>query len=135
MKISIAKIPAPDINPEALWSMSDVAFNKWRRENDYPRILSYFKREFSRFNEWQSSQNLTDDEIYEFGIGRFLRPEPAMYVYRHKAGVSPSTMFVPDDLDLSLRPLIVSKKKIIPYLTWARELKINVHPEVRDYRL
>ena len=82
-------IPAPAISPTTLWAMPPDKFNEWRRENDYPRILAFFKQRFAEFKDWQTSQQLSDAELFEFGLGRFIGPETQLFIYRLKKGVFP----------------------------------------------
>jgi hypothetical protein len=37
----------------ALWRMPPHEFNEWRRHNDLPQLLAFFKRELPHFEEWQ----------------------------------------------------------------------------------
>lgn len=45
----------------ALWQMPAHAFNEWRRANDLPELLAFFKQSLPHFDEWQSSHAITDD--------------------------------------------------------------------------
>lgn len=115
--------------------MSPEKFNEWRREHDYPRILVFFKQRFAQFQEWQTSQDLSDAELFEFGLGRFIRPESQLFIYRLKKGISPQAMLIAIDFNLQHRPDIEFKKRIVPYLTWAKNKGLKVHPEARDGKL
>lgn len=45
----------------ALWRMPPHEFNEWRRQNDLPQLLAFFKRELPHFEEWQRVHAITDD--------------------------------------------------------------------------
>jgi hypothetical protein len=36
-------------------------FDQWRRENDLPALLAFFKQVLPHFNEWQSANGITDE--------------------------------------------------------------------------
>ena len=42
--------------PQQLWQMSDVDFNNWRNQNDYPRIISFLKNKLPDFESWMEDQ-------------------------------------------------------------------------------
>ena len=43
MDINNKYIAAPIIDAKKLWEMNADDFNSWRKINDYPRIVSFFK--------------------------------------------------------------------------------------------
>lgn len=52
-------------NQEAkrLWSLPEPEFNAWRRANDLPRLLAFFREALPHFPEWLSTYAITDDEF------------------------------------------------------------------------
>ena len=50
-------------NKSALWEFSSEEFNQWRRINDLPKLLNYFREILPFFEEWQKEFHLTDDLI------------------------------------------------------------------------
>jgi hypothetical protein len=46
-----------------LWQMSKPAFNTWRRANDLPGLLEFFKGTLPRFSKWQAVYNITDTDV------------------------------------------------------------------------
>src|SRR6266516_5903580 len=74
------EIPAPDIDPSQLWSLSPDAFNAWRQQHDFPRVVAYLKT-FSGFNRWQAGGGASDAELIEFGPAVFLRPQRKGFVH------------------------------------------------------
>lgn len=48
-----------------LWSLPPEDFNEWRKKNDLPKLLSFFKDELPFFNEWLSTFNISDDDFYQ----------------------------------------------------------------------
>jgi hypothetical protein len=44
-----------------LWEMPRHEFDQWRRENDLPQLLAFFRQVLPHFNEWQSAYGVTDE--------------------------------------------------------------------------
>ena len=44
-----------------LWDLEPEAFNEYRRKNDLPRLLKYFKKELPYFEEWMDEYGITED--------------------------------------------------------------------------
>src|SRR5258705_322900 len=54
-------MPRPNARVHELWEMSARQFDQWRRENDLPELLAFFKNTLPHFEEWQSAQKIDDD--------------------------------------------------------------------------
>lgn len=58
-----------------MWQQSPSGFNNWRRKNDLPNLINFFKESLPHFEEWQQAFSCTDDVLLksnqtsEFFIG------------------------------------------------------------------
>lgn len=68
--------------PQQLWQMSDEEFNKWREQNDYPRIISFLKNKLPQFDEWMTDQKISDDLLKKYSPSTFLCEKPSYYLYK-----------------------------------------------------
>ncbi|WP_373496494.1 hypothetical protein [Aquiflexum sp.] len=68
----VDKYSYPDIDPRILLCMEPSAFNQWRREFDFPRIVSYLQENLYLFKTWQQEENILDEELIFFGPARFI---------------------------------------------------------------
>src|SRR5689334_5788401 len=50
----------PNADVTALWQMPAHEFDQWRRENDLPALLEFFKEVLPHFREWQSVFGISD---------------------------------------------------------------------------
>src|SRR4051812_24518736 len=72
----------PNESVHKLWEMPPIRFDQWRRENDLPELLGFFKTALPNFEEWQSVHKidnavfLTPTEPSKF----FLGDKPAFLV-------------------------------------------------------
>jgi hypothetical protein len=57
-------------NPDVarLWSLSKEEFNQWRRDNDLPGLLAFFRSTLPHFAEWLSEGSISDSAM-RFGSG------------------------------------------------------------------
>ncbi|MDD5026498.1 MAG: potassium channel family protein [Candidatus Peribacteraceae bacterium] len=61
-----------------IWQQTPEAFNDWRRKNDIPLLIGFFKEVLPHFEEWQTQFSVTDELILksnqtsEFFIGSGL---------------------------------------------------------------
>lgn len=123
----------------SLWMMSKDEFNKWRRENDIPKLLKYFKENMPLFKEWQI-ENAIDDSIFlssdrtsEFFIGseeRYLTTATGP----SESGQIETASFVTPKSRKALEKeyaqwgkeivfKVISSRSIYPYFYWLRKLK------------
>ncbi len=66
----------------ALWRMPQHEFNEWRRQNDLPQLLAFFKRELPHFDEWQQVHAITDDTfLTATKPSKFFRGDKTMYLW------------------------------------------------------
>lgn len=133
--MSNTPIPAPKIASQKLWAMSSEEFNSWRSAYDFPRIIEFFNADFKGFSDWQKEQRLTDGELCEFGIGRFIRPREAVYICTAKQKYSPRRYISYEQRIVRPEGSLAEVKKVLPYLRWAKLKKIRVHPESRHQDL
>ena len=64
---------APHIDKDKLWRMSYEEFNKWRIENDFPRILKFFQDRLAGFGEWQKEYGFSDKDIINDGLTHLFK--------------------------------------------------------------
>lgn len=63
-----------ELSPEDWLSWSDEAFNEWRREHDFPRIVNFLFQTLPYFSIWLSEQTgLTRQDLVFHGPARFIR--------------------------------------------------------------
>jgi len=72
---------APLIGAKALWAMRPDDFNRWRKENDYPRIISFFKEKLPLFKKWMDDQKISDEILIEYSPSSFLKEKGILYLY------------------------------------------------------
>jgi hypothetical protein len=54
-------------HPDELWKLSPDEFNKWRAENDLPRLFDFFKKSLPNFEQWLQE--------FDFNIEFFLKTQ------------------------------------------------------------
>lgn len=74
-------IKAPLIGAKSLWTMKPDDFNNWRKENDYPRIILFFKHKLPLFKEWMDDQKISDEILIEHSPSSFLHEKGLLYLY------------------------------------------------------
>lgn len=79
----------PNDRVHELWEMSRHEFDQWRRENDLPELLAFFKKALPHFEEWQSAHKI-DDSV-------FLAPTQPSKFFRGDKPVFLVSMIGPDD--------------------------------------
>lgn len=82
MPTPITKIPAPIIAPNELWQMNGDEFNEWRRNHDYPRIISFLKRRIEHFEDWMNDEGVNDDLLLRYSPAAFLKDESVLFLYQ-----------------------------------------------------
>lgn len=147
-------INADGRSPKEFWAMDAQQFNKWRKDNDYPRILDYFKNYLRGFSTWLSEFRITEGDLIEFGITNFLVMEELTFFTRTKADMK-SLLKVRDSEGketsfISMQKNIIGDKyksvtgsecEVIecksfrPYLLWAKDKHIQIHPQANDGRI
>lgn len=71
-------MPRPNEDVYRLWEMPRHEFDEWRRKNDLPELLAFFKQGLPHFGEWQSVHGVTDEVFLtatqpsKFFIGKSL---------------------------------------------------------------
>jgi hypothetical protein len=66
----------------ALWRMPAHEFNEWRRQNDLPQLLAFFKRELPHFEEWQRVHAITDETfLAATQPSKFFRGDKTMHLW------------------------------------------------------
>jgi hypothetical protein len=113
------------MNQNDLWKMSPEDFNKWRQDNDLPRLIEFFKEELPFFKEWLSDSDISDRDFClaphtgEWFIGK----EEVSFVEYTDDGVVKYDICQNFDSKfkfLSKHRAIVKKRitRFVPYLTW-----------------
>jgi uncharacterized protein YjbI with pentapeptide repeats len=74
-------MPRPNESIYELWEMEPEEFNQWRRDNDLPKLLEFFKEALPHFEEWQTV-NVIDDATFLAPTGqvRFLRGDGPVFL-------------------------------------------------------
>ncbi len=134
---------APRIKQEELWEMPPEQFNKWRDENDFTRILDYFKKRMFLFKDWQKEFNITDEDLIDLGISKLIsNGNTAKYliittdksgdIYRYD---SPVEFIVESVYGKPPKNLFTVKesKYFVPYFKWFRENKLYKKISFRPY--
>lgn len=127
-------MPNYALNPQQLWSLPFDAFNEWRRKNDLPDLLEYFKRTLPRFESWQSEFKIDDStflavdtpshffyghtKLYVHCGGKTFDPTPRPYISANTA----ETIYrgwTDEVVSASLR--IQWSRAFLPYFHWLRK--------------
>ncbi len=116
-------VHAPKVDARHLWQMNEKDFNDWRKEHDYPRIVSFLKRKLPEFEIWMDDQKVSDDLLIKHSPSTFLKEQSCIYLYnvldndkKEKDIISElkyavnETFFHQDS--------VKQKKDIIPYPVW-----------------
>ncbi len=135
--MDIDRIDAPKIEASVLWCMSPDEFNSWRREFDYPRIITFLKENVVCFSDWLKEQKITEQELLEFGPAVFLKENRDVKVYdlegingEQTRGIRPLDHSVGDVIFHEKK--VIAKKIIIPYFEWAKSNKRCIEARVRE---
>lgn len=128
---------APRVNAIDLWKMDSDEFNKWRDENDFPRILDYFKKGFFHFTTWQKSFDISDEELIYFGISKLISRDKKGYIIKTVNSQKEDYKYVSDieyrvgaeygDLPDYIYK-VVSCKEFISYYEWTKIKNYPVSP-------
>lgn len=121
----------PRRNPQEFWDMRADEFNKWRRENDFPRILDFFKKKVGGFSVWMKEYDISDDIIISLKIADLISDENLSYIncsqeegkeeyyfvspikWRAGAQYGPEKIFK-----------VKYSKEFLPFVRWAKLRKI-----------
>jgi len=105
--------------------MTPEEFNSWRREFDYPRIISFLKDHLTCFPDWIQEQNVTDEDLLEFAPAVFLREAKNIKIYELKGNdgvrtreIRPSNHSVGEVIFHQKK--VEGKKIIVPYFEWVK---------------
>ena len=115
-------IYAPKVDVKILWEMNADDFNSWRKINDYPRIVSFFKDKLPLFKEWMIDQSVSDDFLIEYTPSKLIQEVDKVYIYnlyRHntiKKIISEKKYEIGELFHHSF--IVQDKIEIIPYITW-----------------
>ena len=129
----------PEISPRELWQMPADEFNKWRIENDFPRILDFMKQRFARFSEWQKEFSVLDNDLITSGISPFLRNGPRSQAFCVEERGEASWWFREKHKTnrMATNKIVKSIREVdfIPYQLWAQRKRIRVHPKAWRTRI
>lgn len=115
-------ILAPKIDVKILWEMSAHDFNLWRKINDYPRIISFFKKRLPKFSDWMEEQSVSDEMLIEYSPSKLMQEIDKVYIYTVfkndflKNIIEEKNYFIGELYHHQFK--IKDKKEIIPYQTW-----------------
>src|SRR4051794_21787638 len=56
-----AQMIRPNDSVHQLWEMPRHEFDQWRRDNDLPALLAFFKQVLPHFDEWPSAHHVRGD--------------------------------------------------------------------------
>lgn len=129
------KIYAPKIDARILWQMSANDFNVWREENDYPRIIEFFKKKLPDFVSWMEEQNISDSLLIKYSPSTFLKDIPFLYIYdilfdskEHKEMIS-ETKYSVNETFFSIN-LVKKRKDISSYPFWYKQKYNKPSPNI-----
>src|SRR5665213_4471447 len=110
----------------SLWRLPKEEFNEWRRINDLPDLLGFFKT-LPRFSEWQTEQEFEDADILSVDhtshlfVGEHVRylvdlTQPTNAIGRTERLVS---IFLSQPIPLG-STIIHSFRPFAPYFDWLK---------------
>lgn len=120
-----------------LWAMPKEEFNKWRRENDLPRLLAYFKSSLPNFQDWMTKFNITDNDFINLNhTSNFFIGTKPKYLFDADDHEDGKVHFVCNltkekyllNLKLGLGDrasaliIINSEKEFVPFFEWRKRL-------------
>ncbi|WP_134706017.1 potassium channel family protein [Rahnella sp. CJA17(1/100)] len=115
------------MNQNYLWEMSPEEFNKWRRNNDYPRLFEAFKSTLPFFNEWMQETNITKEIMFAHGLGVFIGAEENWSVFEYTYSKEKHVFRTNDPKISHLRDPNITTSELIfdPYFYWLKKNKGN----------
>lgn len=104
--------------------MKNDEFLKWRRENDYPRIIHFLKKALPDFEEWMQTQNISDEDLLTHFPSSFLKEYPELYLYiiASDNNQERKTLSI-RKYEPSSKESIKEQKIVLAYPTWIRKIK------------
>ena len=113
------------LSSQELWSLSAEDFNEWRRANDLPFLLEFFKNELPNFCDWMNEQGVTDEAFVkalhtgEWFLGKHVR-QFLNYFEKEKPRFVISEQFDPHYSSFASQE---NAKTLLfkPYLAWGAE--------------
>ncbi len=122
------KVYAPKVIPQVLWQMTNEDFFKWRRDNDYPRIVSFLRKKLLDFDEWMTSQEISVDLLIKYSPSSFLREEALLYLYTFTDSNFKERETLVSEKYNQKRKLVSEEKlkeekHIVPYPIWYTKVK------------
>jgi len=123
MSQNLKKNRAPKVSAAELWQMNGEDFNNWRRQHDFPRIISFFKEKLPKFNDWMESQNISDGMLIKHFPSSFIKERKEIYLYNiSNDNQIEDEILLTDNYKVGQtifhKKLIKKKTKIIPYPNW-----------------
>lgn len=120
------------MTPAEMWNLDYEEFNKWRRENDLPKLFNFFGKHLPHFNDWLSESKLTVEYILQTDRpGNFFYWDVPVYVVEYvDEDKRTRYMFIPVENKIhesQIERRIKEKKdnwkvlKFTPYLRWAKK--------------
>ncbi|SHF80371.1 potassium channel family protein [Flavisolibacter ginsengisoli] len=121
----VAKIVhAPKVDPRILWQMSAEDFTAWRKEHDYPRIISVLKHRLSEFETWMEDQVVSDELLIQYSPSTFLKEDP-IFIYKvlhdnkEEKDILLSKKYAINQ-NFFHNNLVKQRKDVVPYPIWYR---------------
>lgn len=120
------------MNPTELWNLNYEDFNQWRRENDLPKLFTFFVNHLPHFKEWLAENKLTVEYILNTDRpGNFFYWNVPVYVIEYVDDDKRTRyMFVPIENRVHQNQIEkqIEKKtdawrvlRFTPYLRWAKK--------------
>lgn len=118
-------MPVPSISAKELWNKGDKEFNDWRKEYDFPRIVEFLKTELPSFSRWMKTQNISEDDLIEFGPARFLESPDLVIIYEFRGNKGEISKDIRKEVysigeSVFHEKTVVSKNQIATYFSWYR---------------
>lgn len=130
-------IYAPKVNSTLMWHMKEEAFAEWRKQNDYPRIISFFKDKLPEFENWMQDQDISDDLLLQHSPSSFIKEESCLYIYKildsdkNEKEIISTTKYAVNETFFH-QNLVLQRKEIIPYPNW---YEIKTGKRANDFSL
>ncbi len=70
-----AIIDKPDLSPEELWELYPPNYTAWCNKHYYPKLIDYFCKQHTLFNEWMIENEIDKNFLIKYGITNCISPK------------------------------------------------------------
>lgn len=115
--------------PEELWKLSPIDFNKWRSENDLPKLFEFFQSYLPSYKEWMKEYGFSEELFLNLrNPGQLFHGENEKFLISANGQDNVKYFFIDILSDKKEREIVkLSAKrgnnviKFTPYLLWGRK--------------